>query len=171
MISMKSREMFGIASSHDRHKIKVNISWSSLSLIFSLRARLSSCMRLFELIDWTAAHSWTQFYTILLFSGPNPLYAVEWQEKRIDDDDKWCIHNFTAKHSIINVNEHADRIPGVQPPYVLVGVQGTWFCAHIEDNSLSSINIMLEGAAKVWYVIPEKFAVKFENLVKKLLGS
>lgn len=103
-------------------------------------------------------------------AGSNPIYATEWTESRIDDKDEWNINGFTDKHSILNVNTKIDRIPGVQSSYVLVGMQGTFFCAHKEDNDLASINILLEGAPKIWYIIPQKHAEKFEKLFKDLLG-
>lgn len=100
-----------------------------------------------------------------------PVYATEWVEGRIDDEDVWNINRFTEKHSILNVNPLYDRIPGVQSKFGLVGMEGTWFCAHKEDNDLASLNILLEGAPKVWYIIPLREAEKFENLFKELLGD
>lgn len=103
-------------------------------------------------------------------AGPNPVYATEWTESRIDDKDEWNINAFTEKHSILNMNTKTDRIPGVQSSYVIVGLQGTWFCAHKEDNDLASMNILLEGDVKIWYIIPQKYEKKFEKLFKHLLG-
>lgn len=78
------------------------------------------------------------------------------------------MNNFSGKHSILNVNPINDRIPGVQKPFGIVGMDGTWFCAHKEDNDLSSLNILLEGEPKVWYCVPPSEAEKFEELFKKL---
>lgn len=92
----------------------------------------------------------------------NPVYATEWRDSRIECDDDWNINKFTAKHSVINVNPFSDRIPGVQSSYVMVGMEGTWFCAHKEDSDMAS---------KIWYILPCKEADKFENLFRDLLGN
>lgn len=101
----------------------------------------------------------------------NPVYATEWQESRIDSNDIWNINGFSEKHSILNVNPVSDRIPGVQSSYVMVGMAGTWFCAHKEDSDMASMNILLEGNPKIWYILPYKEAEKFETLFRELLGN
>lgn len=105
-------------------------------------------------------------------SKPNknsiPMYATEWPGSAIQDDDPWNINNFTDKHSILNVNPLADRIPGVQSVFKIVGKKDTWFCAHKEDSDLASINIHLQGEEKVWYIIPPEDGEKFEELFNQL---
>lgn len=101
----------------------------------------------------------------------NPVYTTEWQDSRIQQNDVWNINKFTENHSIINVNPVCDRIPRVQSSYVIVGMQNTWFCAHKEDHDMASMNILLEGAPKIWYILPQTEAAKFENLFNELLGK
>ncbi|XP_055326210.1 lysine-specific demethylase 4D-like [Sitodiplosis mosellana] len=101
----------------------------------------------------------------------DPVYATEWRENRFESNEPWNINSFTEKHSILNVNAISDRIPGIQSSYVIVGMYDTWFCAHKEDNDLASINILLEGEPKVWYILPPKEAEKFEKVFKDLLGD
>lgn len=78
------------------------------------------------------------------------------------------MNKFTSKHSILNVNSIADRIPGVQTSFVNFGMMGTWFCAHREDSDVSSMNILLSGHPKVWYILPYSEANKFESLFTRL---
>lgn len=84
----------------------------------------------------------------------DPIYSTEWNESRIECDDEWNINKFTDKHSILNVNPISDRIPGVQSSYVMVGMEGTWFCIHREDSDIGSMNILLEEDPKIWYILP-----------------
>lgn len=101
----------------------------------------------------------------------DPIYSTEWNESRIECDDEWNINKFTDKHSILNVNPISDRIPGVQSSYVMVGMEGTWFCIHREDSDIGSMNILLEGDPKIWYILPYKEAEKVEKIFKELLGD
>lgn len=99
----------------------------------------------------------------------NPVYATEWADSLHQNGDRWKINNFTEEHSILNVNAIEDRIPGVQSSFSIVGMRDTWFCAHKEDSDLASINRLLYGAIKFWYVIKPKDAAKFEKLFHNLL--
>lgn len=45
------------------------------------------------------------------------------------------------------------RLPGIRTPYAFYGTAGSVFAMHCEDSMLFSVNILLEGAAKVWYAI------------------
>lgn len=85
-------------------------------------------------------------------------------------DEPWNFNNFTEKHSIINVNPLSDRIPGVQTSFVNVGMEETWFCAHKEDSDIASMNVLLQGAPKIWYIVPYEDADKYEMLFNELLG-
>lgn len=89
----------------------------------------------------------------------------------MQSNEPWNINNFNEKHSIINVNSRSDRIPGVQTSFVNVGMEGTFFCAHTEDSNIASVNVLLEGAPKVWYILPYKEAHKFRKLFGELEGG
>lgn len=104
-------------------------------------------------------------------SKSSPVCATEWTESLFQNGDKWKINEFTEEHSILNVNAIEDRIPGVQLGFGLVGMRDTWFCAHIEDCNLGSLNQHLYGAPKVWYVIRPEDAAKFERLFHNLLSD
>lgn len=101
----------------------------------------------------------------------NPIYATEWKADLFQCDEPWNINNLSEKHSIINVNAQCDRIPGVQSSFAIVGMEGTWFCAHTEDSDSASLNILKQGAPKIWYSIPHSDASKFEKLFYNLLGK
>lgn len=89
----------------------------------------------------------------------------------MQSNEPWNINNFNEKHSIINVNSRSDRIPGVQTSFVNVGMEGTFFRAHTEDSNIASVNVLLEGASKVWYILPYKEAHKFRKLFGELEGG
>lgn len=98
----------------------------------------------------------------------HPVYATEWPESLVQNDEKWKLNNFTEKHSILNVNAIEDRIPGVQSSFSIAGMLDTWFAAHKEDSDLASINCHLYGADKWWYVISPKDSARFERLFHDL---
>ena len=45
-------------------------------------------------------------------------------------------------------------IPGITSPYAYLGTYGSHFSWHTEDMDLFSINILEDGASKLWYVVP-----------------
>lgn len=113
-----------VSNSDDIHAIEDAV-WSSL-ITRSIQKKGMFNSRFCSSICWydPKVSLSSLVYSILQqqSAGPIPLYAVEWQEDRIIDEDKWCINNFTEHHSIINVNSKQDRIPGIQSAYALVGV-------------------------------------------------
>ena len=55
---------------------------------------------------------------------------------------------------------------------VLVLLQfGTSFAIHKEDMDLPAINIMHAGAPKIWYVVPEAYRSKMEELASEFFPS
>ena len=58
-------------------------------------------------------------------------------------------------------------IPGVTSPMVYFGMWKSFFCWHVEDCDLFSINYLHHGAAKVWYCISPNDRAKFEAMAAK----
>lgn len=110
----------------------------------------------------------TYFIAFNLAARSNPIYATDSEASLFGCDEPWNMNKFTVKHSILNVNEISDRIPGVQTSFNNFGMQGTWFCAHKEDSDISSMNALLSGHPKIWYIVPFSDADKFERLFKQL---
>lgn len=104
------------------------------------------------------------FFENRLESGSN----LRTRYRRQSTSNQWNINNFDQNHSIINVN--SDRIPGVQTSFVNVGMEGTFFCAHTEDSDIASLNILLHGSPKIWYILPNEESQKFEKLFNDLTG-
>lgn len=125
----------------------------------------SQCNKIFKF----SQHNYNSFNCLHL--GFNPVYSTDSEESLMKSDEPWNMNNFTEKHSIINVNSIDNRIAGVQTSFVNVGMQGTFFCAHKEDSNIASLNILLEGAPKIWYVLPYSQAEKFEQLFEELDGG
>ncbi len=64
----------------------------------------------------------------------------------------------------LNVSE----IEGYTTPALYVGKPGSSFFLHTEDMNLGSLNFLISGAPKVWYIIPTSDYEKVVELVKKL---
>ena len=58
------------------------------------------------------------------------------------------------------------NFPGITSSYYYVGNYGTVSPIHCEDINLSSVNIMLFGAAKLWIIIPPSEKQKIDALLK-----
>lgn len=59
-------------------------------------------------------------------------------------------------------------MPGINSPYVYVGKIFTYFCIHVEDSDLNSINYLHKGKQKIWYSSPPSEHEKLEELAKKV---
>uniref|UniRef100_A0A3B0MWV3 Jumonji family zinc finger protein, putative n=1 Tax=Theileria annulata TaxID=5874 RepID=A0A3B0MWV3_THEAN len=57
-------------------------------------------------------------------------------------------------------------VPGVNSPWLYIGMIFTSFCWHTEDNYFGSVNFHHSGAPKVWYLVPPKKAPKMESILK-----
>ena len=59
------------------------------------------------------------------------------------------------------------RVPGVNTPYLYVGMYRAAFAWHCEDMDLHSINYLHWGAPKTWYTVPATHGRKLEELACK----
>ena len=62
-------------------------------------------------------------------------------------------------------------VPGINVPWLYVGMLFSTFCWHNEDNYLASINVNHVGAPKQWYGVPGASSSKFEDVVRKFLSQ
>lgn len=69
-----------------------------------------------------------------------------------------------------SVFSHAinEEIPGLNTSYCFIGAWRTFFNWHIEDMDLSAMNLLHEGATKVWYGIHPDDRQLFESIVGDL---
>ena len=65
-----------------------------------------------------------------------------------------------------------DKYPGVHDPEAFISSPGFGapFGAHQEDFNLEAMNMLVAGMPKVWYIIPERDAAKFERLICEEYG-
>ncbi|AFZ80547.1 jumonji/arid domain containing protein [Theileria equi strain WA] len=61
-------------------------------------------------------------------------------------------------------------VPGVNSPWLYIGMCFTSFCWHTEDNYFGSVNYHHVGAPKIWYVVPPAKAGKMEALLKNFIA-
>ncbi|EKX51736.1 hypothetical protein GUITHDRAFT_65602, partial [Guillardia theta CCMP2712] len=59
------------------------------------------------------------------------------------------------------------RVPGVNTPFIYVGMYRAAFAWHCEDMDLHSINYLHWGAPKTWYSVPATHGHKLEALARK----
>jgi len=59
------------------------------------------------------------------------------------------------------------RVPGVNTPFLYVGMYRAAFAWHCEDMDLHSINYLHWGAPKTWYTVPATHNAKLEELARK----
>jgi hypothetical protein len=60
-------------------------------------------------------------------------------------------------------------VPGINVPWLYVGMLFATFAWHTEDNYMHSVNYMHYGSGKTWYGIPSTSAERFEFIVKQRL--
>jgi jumonji domain-containing protein 2 len=60
---------------------------------------------------------------------------------------------------------------GIASSTFYVGSAGAMFCWHTEDLDLNSVNHLLHGASKVWWVVPPGYSTLFEEVVARLLEN
>ena len=58
------------------------------------------------------------------------------------------------------------EMDGVTSAYYYIGYPRSFAGFHTEDSNLLSVNFMVDGGSKLWYIIPEEFSKEFEKFVK-----
>ena len=97
-------------------------------------------------------------------SSPPPIYGADIQTTLTDPDQP--VFNMTKLPSLIS--DMTEQIPGINLPYVYIGMWKATFSWHVEDMDLYGINILHYGAPKTWYCVPPQFGYKLEQLAQKL---
>lgn len=63
------------------------------------------------------------------------------------------------------------EVPGVTDTYAYCGEFGSTFSMHVEDFNLHSLNLVIDGASKIWYgVLPHAHQL-VKNLANQLYGD
>lgn len=74
-------------------------------------------------------------------------------------------HLFEGKFNLL-LTPGLRFIPGITTPYVYFGQPGTVFAWHVEDYYCHSSNTLLDGAPKIWHVIPGSCMERFVSHAK-----
>jgi len=94
-----------------------------------------------------------------------PIYGADVEESITDPEvDVWNIKKLDS----LLVDVLDEQIPGVNTPYLYVGMWKATFSWHVEDMDLYAVNYIHYGAPKTWYGIPPSEGHKLEQLARKL---
>ena len=74
---------------------------------------------------------------------------------------------FTQDFNVLNYNTDKTRVKGIHTPYLYAGMPGSIFGWHVEDCHLFSANSSIDGANKVWYMIPPFY---IHNFVQEIIS-
>jgi len=95
---------------------------------------------------------------------PSPVYGADVEASLTDPDLK--IFNIPKLHSLLSGME--EKFPGVNLPYLYIGMWRATFSWHTEDMDLYGVNYLHFGAPKTWYCVPPRYGYKLEQLAHKL---
>jgi len=97
-------------------------------------------------------------------SLPSPIYGADVQASLTDPDQ--TVFNLTKLPNVLS--GMAEQIPGVNLPYLYIGMWKATFSWHIEDMDLYAVNFLHYGAPKTWYCVPPEYGYRLEQLAQKL---
>jgi len=97
-------------------------------------------------------------------SLPSPVYGADVQASLTDPEQ--AVFNLTKLPSILS--GMSEQIPGINLPYLFIGMWRATFSWHIEDMDLYAVNFLHHGAPKTWYCVPPQFGYKLEQLAQEL---
>jgi len=94
-----------------------------------------------------------------------PIYGADVEQSITDPEvDVWNIKKLDS----ILTDVLDEQIPGVNTPYLYVGMWKATFSWHVEDMDLYAVNFIHYGAPKTWYGIPPSEGHKLEQLAQKM---
>lgn len=94
--------------------------------------------------------------------GRLPTYAIDNEISLFSSDyNTWNLNKFQGG-SILSGKE----MKGINTSYTNYGMYQTCFPMHVEDSNLASLNILHQGATKIWYGVPATMATKLEAISK-----
>merc|ERR1712079_458849 len=97
-----------------------------------------------------------------------PIYGADVEQSITDPEvDVWNIKKLDS----ILTDVLDEQIPGVNTPYLYVGMWKATFSFHVEDMDLYAVNLIHYGAPKTWYGIPPSEGHKLEQVGSQQLRA
>lgn len=83
----------------------------------------------------------------------------------------WSPNTLTADNDLLRAlmpsqSFEAGQIPGVTTPNCYVGLPGTMFMMHAEDQNLASCSLLVAGHPKVWFVVPPAYYPRLVEAIR-----
>lgn len=75
-----------------------------------------------------------------------------------------------GRGNILNYRD-GSSIPGIDIPFLYFGAPGTAFAWHLEEYLLPAASHLLDGASKLWYIVPPDCIRRFEAACKGMLTA
>jgi jumonji domain-containing protein 2 len=93
------------------------------------------------------------------------MYCANVEKTLMDSNSgEWAFHGLKSFFS----EAVTESIHGLNTSFLFIGAWRTFFNWHIEDLDLSAINLLHEGAPKMWYGIHPQDRKKFESILSTL---
>ncbi|GIX65880.1 histone lysine demethylase JMJC1/KDM5D/JARID1D [Babesia caballi] len=128
-----------------------------------------------ERMYWRIVKSGTTSLAVTYGADLN-VYSSEFEKYLVDvsgtehESDVWNLRNLPkCPGSLLRYLDQV--IPGVNSPWLYIGMAMTSFCWHTEDNYFGAVNYHHWGAPKIWYVIPPRKAGRLEAFLRNYVAS
>ncbi|KAJ2870172.1 hypothetical protein GGH93_005776 [Coemansia aciculifera] len=107
------------------------------------------------------------YWKNLLFQPP--MYGADVLGSLFPDDSEFPTWNIRRLPGLLRLI--GQRMPGVNDPYLYLGMWKATFAWHVEDMDLYSINYIHFGAPKAWYAIPVEAHSRFEMSMQNVFAN
>jgi hypothetical protein len=158
----KDNRFFGVGRFHNK-KLNVSMKWDTF-----VRHDSESPIQFPEVSDHMQVNNlfWSKMKQ---FSSERMPFVFNYSITGVEDfkaktglsfDDMPCIVRDAISKGLIHCEGKPVSFDGVTTWFMYIGTSGSIFAFHREDMKLFSINFLLAGAPKVWYIVEPKYFEK-----------